>query len=120
MIRRWCVALLLAMALGAAATVVRAPSLSGRGSSRALDPVAHATETASSLDARVDLVMPARRVVSEGSVKPLLQTLAMLSVAFAVALTAPGLVLRLARSSSARSSRRVPCGVRAPPSLRVA
>ena len=120
MIRRWCVALLLATALAAVGIVVWDSASSARASHGELRPESHAALTASARDAHVDLVIPPRRVVSEGSAKPLLQTLAILSAAGAVALAGAVRRRRGALAPSARSPLPVPCGPRAPPVLRFA
>jgi hypothetical protein len=120
MVRRWCVALVLAIALGAGAFVARGPVLTAQDVPRELDRGGHAALTVPPHDARVDLVLPARRVVPEGSAKPLLQALATLSAACGIAFAAVVLRRRWARADASRLLLRVPCGLRAPPSLHLA
>ena len=120
MIRRWCVALLLATALAAVGFVMRDSALSGRSSHHELRREWHAALTASPRDAHVDLIIPPRRVVSEGSAKPLLQTFAIPSAAGAVALAGGVRRRRVALAPSARSPLPVLSGPRAPPVLRFA
>jgi hypothetical protein len=120
MLRQWCVALVLAVALGAVGILVRDPSASGRASHRELDRTSQSSLTVSLRDSHADLSVPARRVGSEGTAKPLLQSLATLSAACAVALFS--FLRRRPRTPSffTRAVLRVPCGLRAPPSLRSA
>jgi hypothetical protein len=120
MIRRWCVALVLAVALGTVGIVVRDPSASGRATHGALDRASHSSLTVSLRESHADLVVPSRRVGSEGTAKPLLLSFATLSAACAVVLFGTLRRRPWAPSSFTRAVLRVPCGLRAPPALRSA
>ena len=120
MIRRWCVALALAVALGAVGIVVRDASSSGWDARRELQRGSASSLTVSLRDWQVDLVLPPRRVASEGSTKPVLQASATLSAACALALFGTLCGRQWAPCTVTRSALRVPCGLRAPPALRFA